>query len=979
MAYNDRILSVQHRFKLLVQATRHKQGKRTAAVQLGKRLREAIMIIGSALAVYLMMVLLSYDGNDPGWMDTGGAGPVENIGGRVGALTADSLFNGIGYIAYVLPLLVMWGSWLVAYGNQRGERVLLWVLGVRWLGFLLTLLSACALAALHFVGPHMPISAGGAVGAIVGIGSVSLLGLLGATLLLLALWIIGASLLTGLSWLTVMDMLGAFSLKAWQRLQQWRHPEIEPEADDPAKQPAFEASRAPEPARPEAEPSVTAVPADPESATTEPEPTLATQRDSADDAGIPSLMPTEVADLAADEPRFAASPSQTASSVQIEPEADRLEPPIAEAAAPVEPSPATPGPEWHQNGPDFPIPPVATPPSADAAVPAADSPDEAQTTVADSSDASDATLPMDQPGEYRPEAPALVAGDESPDQQRPAAEPASNSLVSADDTPWPSATEDETLADPGDDRPAPADSAPPVEPPETAPHVEAEDEQPTTWPPPLTLLDQASPHAMGVSAEELTRMARLVEAKLADFGVSVTVAEADIQPGPVITRFELQPAPGLKSAKISNLHKDLARALSVTSVRVVEVIPGKSTIGLEIPNTTRETVLLSELLSSPAYLHSKSPLTIALGKDIGGKPRVADLSKMPHLLVAGTTGSGKSVAINAMLLTLLYKSKPAQVRLILIDPKMLELSIYEGIPHLLAPVVTDMKEAANALRWSVAEMERRYKLMSILGVRNIAGYNNKVEAAITRGEPIVDPLYDPSNAFDTEQAPPTLEPLPYIVIVIDEFADMMITVGKKVEELIARLAQKARAAGIHLILATQRPSVDVITGLIKANIPARMAFRVSSRVDSRTILDQMGAETLLGYGDMLYIPPGSSIPDRLHGAFVGDHEVHQVADYLKRMGPPDYIEDILEDPNEGLDVIPGLEPTDAAEGENDPLYDEAVAIVTRDRKASISYVQRRLKIGYNRAARLVEEMEAAGVVSAAQNGSSRDVLAPEPP
>lgn len=967
MAYNDRILSVQHRFKLLVQATRHKQGKRTAAVQLGKRLREAIMIIGSALAVYLMMVLLSYDGNDPGWMDTGGAGPVENIGGRVGALTADSLFNGVGYIAYVLPLLVVWGSWLVAYGNQRGERVLLWVLGVRWLGFLLTLLSACALAALHFVGPHMPISAGGAVGAIVGIGSVSLLGLLGATLLLLALWIIGASLLTGLSWLTVMDMLGAFSLKAWQRLQQWRHPEVETEADDHAKQPAFEAS-------------VAAVPADPESATTEPEPTLATQKDIADDEGIPSLMPTEVADLAADEPRFAAPPSHAESSVQIEPEADRIEPPIAEAAAPVEPSPAEPGPEWQPHWPDFLIPPASTPSAADDAAPAADSADEAQATVADSTDASDATFPMDQPDEYRPEAPALVAGDESPDQQRPAAEPAPSSLVSADDAPWPSAAADETLADPRDDKPAPADSASSLAPSEPAhDHVEADNEQPTSWPPPLALLDQASPHATGVSAEELSRMARLVEAKLADFGVSVTVAEADIQPGPVITRFELQPAPGLKSAKISNLHKDLARALSVTSVRVVEVIPGKSTIGLEIPNTTRETVLLSELLSSPAYLHSKSPLTIALGKDIGGKPRVADLSKMPHLLVAGTTGSGKSVAINAMLLTLLYKSKPAQVRLILIDPKMLELSIYEGIPHLLAPVVTDMKEAANALRWSVAEMERRYKLMSILGVRNITGYNNKVEAAITRGEPIVDPLYDPSNAFDTEQAPPTLEPLPYIVIVIDEFADMMITVGKKVEELIARLAQKARAAGIHLILATQRPSVDVITGLIKANIPARMAFRVSSRVDSRTILDQMGAETLLGYGDMLYIPPGSSIPDRLHGAFVGDHEVHQVADYLKRMGPPDYIEDILEDPNEGLDVIPGLEPTDAAEGENDPLYDEAVAIVTRDRKASISYVQRRLKIGYNRAARLVEEMEAAGVVSAAQNGSSRDVLAPEPP
>ncbi|MBA2492365.1 MAG: DNA translocase FtsK 4TM domain-containing protein [Gammaproteobacteria bacterium] len=496
--------------------------------------------------------------------------------------------------------------------------------------------------------------------------------------------------------------------------------------------------------------------------------------------------------------------------------------------------------------------------------------------------------------------------------------------------------------------------------------------------PPLSLLDPPLPHQGGYSQAKLQDLSRLVESKLADFGIEAQVTA--VQPGPVITRFELHPAPGVKVSRISSLAKDLARALSVISVRIVEVIPGKPVVGLEIPNEQREIVSLSEIVQSPVYEKTSSPLTLALGRDIGGRPVVVDLARMPHLLVAGTTGAGKSVAINAMLLSLIYKAIPADVRLILIDPKMLELSVYDGIPHLLAPVVTDMKEAANALRWSVAEMERRYKLMSTLGVRNIAGFNKKIRDACAAGSPITDPMFDRSAQLDPEARAPELETLPLIVIVIDEFADMMIMVGKKVEELIARLAQKARAAGIHLVLATQRPSVDVITGLIKANIPVRIAFQVSSKIDSRTILDQMGAEQLLGNGDMLYLPPGQAVPERVHGAFVRDHEVHKVVDFLKRKGKPDYVEAVLQEPETGQDGVPGLESLAGnGGGEGDALYDEAVAVVTESRKASISYVQRRLKIGYNRAARMIEEMELAGVVSPVQASGGREVLAPPPP
>ena len=483
--------------------------------------------------------------------------------------------------------------------------------------------------------------------------------------------------------------------------------------------------------------------------------------------------------------------------------------------------------------------------------------------------------------------------------------------------------------------------------------------------PPLHLLDEPPADVEMLSAETIEYTSRLIEKKLSDFGIEVKVVAA--QPGPVITRYEIEPAIGVKGSQVINLVKDLARALSVVSVRVVETIPGKSCMGLEIPNPKRQVVRLSEILSSKIYAEMASPLTLAMGKDIAGNPIVADLARMPHVLVAGTTGSGKSVAINAMILSLLYKATANDVRLILVDPKMLELSVYEGIPHLLTPVVTDMKQAAHALNWCVGEMDRRYKLMSTLGVRNLSGFNQKIKEAEKAGKPLTNPF------TITPESPEPLKELPLIVVVIDELADLMMVVGKKVEELIARLAQKARASGIHLLLATQRPSVDVITGLIKANIPTRVSFQVSSKVDSRTILDQMGAEQLLGQGDMLYLPPGTGYPQRVHGAFVSDQEVHKVVDYLKSRAQPQYIDDVLEGGEADAENGGAASEADA---EADPLYDQAVDIVVKSRRASISLVQRHLRIGYNRAARLIEQMERAGLVSTMQANGNREVLAP---
>ena len=490
--------------------------------------------------------------------------------------------------------------------------------------------------------------------------------------------------------------------------------------------------------------------------------------------------------------------------------------------------------------------------------------------------------------------------------------------------------------------------------------------------PALSLLDPPEGQVFGYSDEELNALSVLLVKKLADFNVSVEVVS--VHQGPVITRFEIDPAPGIKAATITGLAKDLARALSTMSVRVVENIPGKSYIGIEIPNESREVVRLVEGLSSSQFEDMSSPLALVLGKDISGKTVIADLAKMPHVLIAGTTGSGKSVCINALILSLIYKATAQQVRMIMVDPKMLELSVYEGIPHLLCPVVTDMSEAANALRWSIVEMERRYKLMSELGVRNLAGYNRKVKLAEESGNPVLDPMVREGDVAEP------LQELPCLVVIIDELADLMMSVGKKVEELITRLAQKGRASGVHLILATQRPSVDVITGLLKANIPTRIAFQVSSKVDSRTVIDQMGAEMLLGHGDMLYLPPGTSIPERVHGSFVSDKEVHAVVASLKGKAPPEYDASILSAPKEVNDALPSAFRDDAVndDPENDPLYDQAVEFVTRTRKASISSVQRQLRVGYNRAARMIETMEMAGVITPAEENGRREVIAPPP-
>ncbi len=748
-----------------------------------RALREGALWIFIALGLILFAALVTYRPTDAGFSHSGPGGTVENAVGPVGAWIGDLLFLLFGNPAFLFPVLLMFAGWLAYRARQDGEPVCRKTLLLRISGFLLTLGASCGLATLHFSGEGLPHTAGGVLGDLVGNGLAGALSFLGATLLLLALWLAGVSVFTGVSWLAVMDAVGRGTL------------------------------------------------------------------------GLVDGVRGRIAGV-----RDAAA-SRKAAQQRREEVREKKKKTVRKTPPRIEPA----------------IKPVAKSERAER---------ERQVSL----------FGTGTPGEI----------------------------------------------------------------------------------PPLSLLDDPPPEVAKYSEEALEAMSRLVELKLRDFGVEVEVVA--VNPGPVITRFELQPAAGVKVSQISNLAKDLARALSAISVRVVEVIPGKSVVGLEIPNENRDLVTLGEILNSAAYDELKSPLALALGKDISGQSVVTDLARMPHLLIAGTTGSGKSVAINAMVLSLLYKATPEQVRLIMIDPKMLELSVYEGIPHLLAPVVTDMKEAANALRWCVAEMERRYMLMAALGVRNIGGFNRKVRDAASKGEPLKDPLWKLPEVYDEENPPEPedLEPLPYIVVLIDELADMMMIVGKKVEELIARLAQKARASGVHLILATQRPSVDVITGLIKANIPSRIAFQVSSRVDSRTILDQMGAEALLGHGDMLYLPPGTSVPERVHGAFVADAEVHRVVAHLTKGSSPVYVDEILEGPSQ---PVPGLSPAAGGgdDGEQDPLYDEAVRIVTETRKASISGVQRRLKIGYNRAARLVETMEEAGIVGSLQPNGSREILAPPPP
>jgi S-DNA-T family DNA segregation ATPase FtsK/SpoIIIE len=760
----------------------------TSAVTRG--LRESAIIALGIVALVLLLALLTYSPDDPGFSFTGNSAPMHNRIGIIGAWLADLLFFLFGRPAFLFPLVLAVACWGLQRRMKADAAVSRVNTLVRTAGFVLVLVASCGLTTLHWQPGALRQSAGGVVGSVVGGGLVAGLDFLGATLVMIAAWMAGLSLAFGVSWLTIMDRLGALTWAAIGRLRT----------------------------------------------------RSAAARDAAEGRERRQAR------------KEAMESEQKKSATRAPP---RIEPP----------------------------------------------------------------LPMME-----------KSARAERERQVPLFDPPKASEL-----------------------------------------------------PPLKLLDDPPPREPLYSAEALEALSRLVEMKLKDFTIEAEVVA--VQPGPVVTRFELRPAPGVKASQITALAKDLARALSVLSVRVVEVIPGKSVMGLEIANEKREVVTLGEIVRSRAYDEMHSPLALALGKDIGGQPVVADLSRMPHLLIAGTTGSGKSVALNAMVLSLLYKSTAEHVRLIMIDPKMLELSVYEGIPHLLAPVVTDMKQAANALRWCVAEMDRRHQLMAALGVRNIAGFNRRVKDASDAGRPIRDPVMllraanDPS--IDQRQIL-DLTPLPYVVVVVDEFADMMMIVGKKVEELITRLAQKARASGIHLVLATQRPSVDVITGLIKANIPCRIAFQVSARVDSRTILDQMGAETLLGHGDMLYLPPGTSLPTRVHGAFVSDQEVHRVVEALKTPHPPNYLEEVLSGPRFPIPGLSGEEGESEGgnggdDAEQDPLYDEAVRIVTTERKPSISYVQRRLKIGYNRAARLLEGMEQAGLVGPLQANGARDVLAPAPP
>lgn len=819
------------------------------------RRHDAVFVVLSLASIFLLLALASYSGNDMAW-STAGAGAPTNAAGRVGALLADILFHGFGYLAYAIPLLIIAKLWqLFRKAPVNSGRI--WLL--RFVGILLTISTLCALAEMSiWTGEALPAGSGGILGKVLTGLFLPLFSFIGSAVLLVGVLAIGLMLFLEFSWLHFFDSLGGWLLNKAKS----------------AKLPASKAS-------PDDQPLATA---------NEPASLLQTRRASPDAPVRPGV-------------------------------AEAQEPIITDFA--------------FDSGDE--LPPFMI--------------DEAD----DHAESEPFAMPVDLPEVVQP----VTSVAEQKERPRPRATAPTAPAV---DLPW-------------EDEPVAAIPIRPLEKKESRPSERAQRElqgklfksdEPL---PSIALLDPPRNKKAGFSAERLQEMSRLLVQKLADFGVKIEVTA--VAPGPVITRFEIQPAPGVKASKISNLARDLARSMAMISVRVVEVIPGKSVMGIEVPNEDRAVVSLSEVLSSEEYDHSKSPLTLALGHDIGGNPVITDLAKMPHLLVAGTTGSGKSVGVNAMLLSLLFKSTPDELRLILVDPKMLELSVYEGIPHLLTPVITDMKEAANGLRWSVAEMERRYMLMAAMGVRNIAGYNKKVRDAIEAGQPIPDPLWRIDKSYDT--TPPLLEPLPYVVIVIDEFADMMMMVGKKVEELIARIAQKARAAGIHMILATQRPSVDVITGLIKANVPTRIAFQVSSKIDSRTILDQGGAEQLLGHGDMLYMPPGHALPERVHGAFVDDDEVHRVVAEWKLRGEPQYIEEITRSEEEGSGLT--LEAGD----EKDDLYDQAVAFVTETGKCSISSVQRKLRIGYNRAARLVETMEAAGVVSSPSHNGSREVLAGAPP
>ncbi|EPC9903025.1 DNA translocase FtsK 4TM domain-containing protein [Escherichia coli] len=926
----------------------------------GRRLLEALLILIVLFAVWLMAALLSFNPSDPSWSQTAWHEPIHNLGGMPGAWLADTLFFIFGVMAYTIPVIIVGGCWFAWRHQSSDEYIDYFAVSLRIIGVLALILTSCGLAAIN-ADDIWYFASGGVIGSLLSTTLQPLLHSSGGTIALLCVWAAGLTLFTGWSWVTIAEKLGGWILNiltfasnrtrrddTWVDEDEYEDDE-EYEDENHGKQHESRRARILRGAlarrkrlaekfinpmgrqtdaalfsgkRMDDDEEITytarGVAADPDDVLFSGNRATQPEYDEYDPLlnGAPITEPVAVAAAATTATQSWAAPVEPVTQT----------PPVAS----VDVAPAQPTVAWQP----VPGPQTGEPVIAPAPEGYPQQPQYAQPAVQYNEPLQQPVQPQ-QPQYQQPQQPVVPQPQYQQPQQPVAPQP------------------QDTLLHPllmrnGDSRPL---------------------HKPTTPLPSLDLLTPPPSEVEPVDTFALEQMARLVEARLADFRIKADVV--NYSPGPVITRFELNLAPGVKAARISNLSRDLARSLSTVAVRVVEVIPGKPYVGLELPNKKRQTVYLREVLDNAKFRDNPSPLTVVLGKDIAGEPVVADLAKMPHLLVAGTTGSGKSVGVNAMILSMLYKAQPEDVRFIMIDPKMLELSVYEGIPHLLTEVVTDMKDAANALRWCVNEMERRYKLMSALGVRNLAGYNEKIAEADRMMRPIPDPYWKPGDSMDAQH--PVLKKEPYIVVLVDEFADLMMTVGKKVEELIARLAQKARAAGIHLVLATQRPSVDVITGLIKANIPTRIAFTVSSKIDSRTILDQAGAESLLGMGDMLYSGPNSTLPVRVHGAFVRDQEVHAVVQDWKARGRPQYVDGITSDSeSEG-----GAGGFDGAE-ELDPLFDQAVQFVTEKRKASISGVQRQFRIGYNRAARIIEQMEAQGIVSEQGHNGNREVLAPPP-
>ena len=1008
-----------NKVETIIKTSEEPQSPRLSGSQ---RLKECSLILGVLFSILLAVALLTFSPADPSWSQTAWGGDIQNAGGYLGAWLADTLFFIFGSLAYPIPILVTVTAWVLFRKRNEDEQIDLMLWGSRLLGLTVLILTSCGLADINF-DDIWYFSSGGVVGDVLSSLALPTLNILGSTLVLLFLWGAGFTLLTGISWLSIVEWLGEGALKLFTSAvnrargqdQELLEPELKESEDrdrletrhqeptyrdisftEDADQTAFDLAMS-FPAT--AEPSETATSTLDDTASPRrhynihmpveaPNKTVASsneqktsahnERASVEHPLVPPVYQdtNELLEEGVERSKqLNATIEQLESAAMYEDDlaehdqVDALESQISyqeyaqsdqsqvSAASDIDVDNATSADEKREMSQAF----SAQEPPIDMT----ENPFFEQNSKFDVERAED---------ENTEQSESLSNGQEQ-SELTSSIEQRQDPIV---DLPWEEVTEEEPLHEDQDVAAfqskvskAQANMAAAQNPFLVQQDVNLP--KPAEPLPTLELLFHPEKRETFIDRDALEAIARLVESKLADYKIKADVV--DIFPGPVITRFELDLAPGVKVSRISGLSMDLARSLSALAVRVVEVIPGKPYVGLELPNMSRQTVFFSDVVSSTQFQEAKSPTTVVLGQDIAGEAVIADLSKMPHVLVAGTTGSGKSVGVNVMILSMLYKASPEDVRFIMIDPKMLELSIYEGIPHLLSEVVTDMKDASNALRWCVGEMERRYKLMSALGVRNIKGYNDKLKMAADAGHPIHDPLWKPGDSMDPEA--PLLEKLPYIVVIVDEFADLIMVVGKKVEELIARLAQKARAAGVHLILATQRPSVDVITGLIKANIPTRVAFTVSTKTDSRTILDQGGAESLLGMGDMLYLPPGSSHTIRVHGAFASDDDVHAVVNNWKARGKPNYIEEITNGDQTPEALLPG----EKMEGDEevDPLFDQVVEHVVHSRRGSVSGVQRRFKIGYNRAARIVEQLEAQGIVSAPGHNGNREVLAPAPP